>query len=166
MEQKDRYTKKELGKILGLKEKVIDFYDEHYAIPGKAGMGILFFYSPDSARFILEREMQVQNIKKTAKTIRKEGSRIIQEKKSLESLIKTAKIMGATMSAKAGNLQYQGSDYTGKISYAVEPTPKLSFCHEKTFRVDSSNEIEEMIQYTKEELDRITKKYGITTRYG
>lgn len=164
MEQKDRYTKKELATILSLKEEDINFYDRTFAIPGKGGMGILFWYSLNSAHFILKMEMQAQERKKT-KTISREGSKIIQRKKSLEALARTAKLTGAPISANVGEPQYQGSDYSGIISYTAEPSQNLKFCFEQKYRIDANREVEEIIKNTRDELAGITEKHGVLTRY-
>lgn len=164
MEQKNKYTAKELALILDIKKETIDFYDKNFAVPGKTGMGILFHYSLDSGRFILEKEMQAKK-KKKAKTIEKKGSKIIVNKKSLESLIKTAKITGAPISAKVENPQYYGSDYAGTKKYHAQPHPNLEFCFEQIYRIDKRNEVTEVIQNTKDELAEITNKHGILTSY-
>lgn len=162
MEQKKRYTANELSTILGIKKETIDFYGKNFAVPGKTGMGILFHYSLASGRFILEKEMQAQK-KKKAKTIEREGSKIIKKKKSLESVIKTAKITEAPISARVGDPQYQGSDYAGTIRYSTQPDQNLEFRFEEIYRVDKKNEVYEIIQNVRDELAGITHKHSIPT---
>jgi hypothetical protein len=163
------YAIDELSTILGLSADKITAHLEKYQDRGE------FSYSTDAAGFknysslamylVLKEELGKGPHKPGSKLEKRDGE-IILKKKSLDELVKAAKVAGSEniygqVEKPTSN---KGSGYTGKIRYFLKPTKGVEISYEETYAVDNLRELDDIRMQLSEELRKITGKEKIPSQ--
>lgn len=164
-----QYAIDELSSILGLNPDKITSHLEKYQAKGEFSYTIdkagFKNYSPMAMYLVLKEELG-KSPKRASSNLEKREGEIILKKKSLEELVKAAKLAGSEniygqVEKPASD---KGSGYNGIVRYFFKPTKGVEIAYEYSYSLDSLSEVDDLRAQVCEELRKIAGKEKIPTQ--